>query len=91
MEALSETNLSATVAETLQPVCRPLNHKGKRHRAIRPMHEQDMNLLKAVSDGNWTINGFRNRDIRRQLLGQDPADAKQRRRHSGQITRKLMA
>lgn len=89
MEALSETHLGATVCETLEPVCNAVCVKGKRHRAIRPMHTQDMSLLKAVSDGNWTINGFRNQDIRGQLLGEDPSDAGERRRRSGQITRKL--
>jgi hypothetical protein len=89
MEALSPTNLNQTVSETIEPVCHPVTRKGKRHRAIRPLHEPDMSLLKAVSDGRWTINGFRNKDIRQIVLGTDPTDAGERKKHSGRITRQL--
>jgi hypothetical protein len=94
MEALSQTNLNKTVSETIEPVCKSVirngkGRNGKRHRAIRPLHEPDMSLLKAVSDGRWTINGFRNQDIRAILLGTDPTDAGERKKRSGQITRKL--
>lgn len=89
MEALSETNLNQTVSQTIQPVCRPVTRNGKRHRAIRPLHEPDMSLLKAVSDGRWTINGFRNKDIRQIVMGSDPTDPAGRKRNSGKITRQL--
>ena len=89
LEAMTQTNLDQTVSQTIAPVCKPVTRKGKRHRAIRPLHEPDMSLLKAVSDGKWTLNGFRNADIRQMLLGDDPADPQERKRRSGQITRKL--
>ena len=89
MQALSQTNLNKTVSETIRPVCKPVTRNGKRHRAIRPLHEPDMSLLKAVSDGRWTINGFGNQDIRQIVLGTDPANASERKKRSGQITRKL--
>lgn len=89
MEALSQANLNRTVSETIDPVCKSVIRNGKRHRAIRPLHEPDMSLLKAVSDGRWTINGFRNKDIRQMVLGPDPTDAGERKKRSGQITRQL--
>jgi hypothetical protein len=89
MEALSQTNVEKTVSQTIAPVCRTVSRKGKRHRALRPLHEPDMSLLAAVSDGRWTINGFRNGDIRQIILGADPADATECKRRSGRITRHL--
>jgi len=89
MEAMSLANLDKTVSELIEPVCRRVNKGGKGHRALRPMHEPDMNLLKAVSDGRWTINGFRNKDIREILLGSDPGNARECKKRSGQITRRL--
>ena len=89
MEALSQTNLNKTVSETIEPVCKSVIRNGKRHRALRPLHEPDMSLLKAVSDGRWTINGLRNKDIRQIMLGIDPTDAGERKKRSGRITRQL--
>ena len=89
MEALSLANLDKTISELIEPVCRRVKKRGKQHRALRPMHEPDMSLLKAVSDGRWTINGFRNKDIREILLGSDPGDARECKKRSGQITRCL--
>jgi hypothetical protein len=89
MEALSEADLGETVSQALAPVCRPVTRKGRRHRAIRPLHEPDTSLLKAVSDGRWTVNGFRNRDVREHLFGPDPADPADRKHNSGRVTRAL--
>jgi hypothetical protein len=90
LAALSGTDLEQTVAQTLAPVCKPVTRDGRRRRAIRPLHEPDMSLLKAVADGRWTINGFRNKDIRAAWLGaDDPTDAAERKRRSGQVTRAL--
>lgn len=89
LEALSAADLGRTVAQTLAPVCRPVTRGGRRHRAIRPLHEPDTGLLKAVSDGRWAINGFRNKDVRAELFGPDPKDPAARRRHSGRATRAL--
>ena len=89
MEALSEADLGKTVAEAVAPVCRPVTRGGRRHRAIRPLHEPDTRLLKAVSDGRWAINGFRNKDVRAELFGRDPADPAATKRNSGRVTRAL--
>jgi hypothetical protein len=89
LEALPAADLGETVAQTLAPACRPVTRKGRRRRAIRPLHEPDTGLLKAASDGRWAINGFRNKDVRAELFGPDPTDPAARRRHSGRVTRAL--
>ena len=61
---------------------------GRRYRALNPWHQPDADLLEAISAGQWTINGFRNRDLRTALYGTttDPAEAK---RQSARVTRLL--
>jgi hypothetical protein len=61
---------------------------GRRHRPLNPLAEQDVRLLEIVHDGVFTIHGFRNRDLRERLFA-PAASAAERRRQSGQVTRKL--
>jgi hypothetical protein len=79
-----------SVGQTLGPVCRRVTWQDRAARALRPFEAQEMKLLEAVSRGEFAINGFRNRDLRQLLLGEDAAaDAAANRRRCGQITRKL--
>jgi len=55
---------------------------------LHPWSEQDGALLEAISRGEFTINGLRNRDLRK-LLYPGEHQAIQRRRQSAAITRKL--
>jgi hypothetical protein len=89
LAALAGVECPRTLAEAAAPLCRAVTRSGRRHRGLRPLHEPDTRLLKAVSDGRWSVNGFRNGDIRRELFGPDAADAKENRRRSGRVTRRL--
>jgi hypothetical protein len=89
LAALAGADCSATVAREAAPLCRPAARGGRRYRGLRPLHEPDARLLKAVSDGRWAVNGFRNADVRRELFGPDAADPKENRRRSGRVTRRL--
>jgi DNA-binding HxlR family transcriptional regulator len=42
-----------------------------------------------VNRGEFTINGFRNRDLRNHLYDRPTEDAREQRRRSAAITRKL--
>jgi hypothetical protein len=90
LEALAAADDERTVAELAEKVCRPAFVDGRRYRALNPLADDDARLLAAVHRGEFTVNGFRNADLRAVLFpsgdGDDPA---QRRRQSGQITRKL--
>lgn len=46
-------------------------------------------LLKAVNHGDFTIKGFRNRDIRELLFTSKPASQQEERQRSGIVTRRL--
>ena len=56
---------------------------------MNPFSAADAALLEAVNRGEFTINGFRNRDLRSLLFGaaEVPADAS--RRQASAVTRKL--
>jgi hypothetical protein len=61
----------------------------RRVRALNPLAADDAALLEAVSRHEFLLNGLRNRDLRRLLFGDDPADPAARRRRAAAVTRKL--
>jgi hypothetical protein len=89
LSTLGALECGKTLEDVIGPQCRPVRHKNRRFRAIRPLEAPDAQLLEAVSKGEFAINGFRNRDIRRELFGPDPADKPQSRRHAAAVSRKL--
>ena len=50
---------------------------------------EDAALLAAAGRGEFAINGLRNRDLQALLFDEPAADDRERRRRSGQVTRKL--
>lgn len=86
MAAVEDTQALGALAARL---CRPAQWQGKRVRALNPLAEDDAKLLASISRGEFTINGFRNRDLRPLLYGSPAASAQEARRQSGAITRKL--
>lgn len=85
----------ASVAETtplgklVEPLCRPvLNSKGRRVRALNPIAGPDGELLRCLAHGEFLLNGFRNRDLRR-LLCPATKEAAEQRRQAAAMTRKL--
>lgn len=85
----------ATVAETtslgklLEPLCRPVTDRnGRRVRALNPAAGPDGELLRTLADGDFLLQGFRNRDLRAKLY-KPTTDIKEQRRQAAAITRKL--
>ena len=85
----------ATVAEAtplgklLEPLCQPVQDKnGRRARALNPAAGPDGELLRCLAQGDFLLNGFRNRDLRAALHG-TTTDNKEQRRQAAAITRKL--
>jgi hypothetical protein len=89
VEALATVDDSRSLAELAQAVCEPASWQGQRARALNPLAADDARLLQAVNRGEFTINGFRNRDLRGLLFPQPPTAALEQRRQSAAITRKL--
>jgi hypothetical protein len=77
-----------TLRQILAPLAKTVTINGRRHRGLRLLAQDDGELLEAVSQGEFAINGFRNGDIRTRLFGAD-GDEQQTRRRCGQVSRKL--
>jgi hypothetical protein len=89
LEALASTHVGTPLAEAAAPLCRPVTHEGRRYRALNPLNPADAALLRALSRGEWTIAGLRNRDLQTLLYGLPPRDKKTARRRSAAFGRKL--
>jgi hypothetical protein len=77
--------------ESLQTLLDPLTKRvklGKSFcRALNPFSGEDVHLLQAIARGEFTINGFRNRDIKKLLFGGVPISHKIAKRQSRIVTR----
>jgi hypothetical protein len=96
LEALAATAETRTVQELLEPLTQRVpqasSKPGKRIRYVRglnPLAKQDADVLLAVHDPKWMINGLRNRDLVAALYNTPTEDAQERRRRSSQVTRLL--
>lgn len=85
----------ACVAETtplgklLEPLSKPVwEARGRRHRALNPLAGADGELLRCLAQGEFLLNGFRNRDLRQRLC---PAttEARVQRQQAAAMTRQL--
>lgn len=90
LDGLAVVDDSAIVADVLDQVARPVEYHGRRARALRTGDPEDVALLEAVSRGEFTTAGFRNRDLR-LLLHPETVDAEpvERRRVAARISRRL--
>jgi hypothetical protein len=88
LEALASVTGGTPLYQEAQTVCRPVFINGKRYRALNPWSAHDGALLEAISRGEFTLNGLRNRDLRK-LLYASTDQMTQRRRQSAALTRKL--
>jgi hypothetical protein len=88
LDAFATVDDFTTLDQLLQRLEQPRQWHGRRVRALRPLAE-DRALLSAINQGEFTINGFRNRDLRAIFFPQTTNDKKQMRRHSAWISRKL--
>jgi hypothetical protein len=88
LDALASTQVGTPLGEMVGPLCRPLTHDGRRYRGLHPLGS-DAPLLRVLSRGEWTIAGFRNRDIQPLLYTGQPRDKKAARRRCAAVGRKL--
>jgi len=88
LDALASTQLAVPLGQMAAPLCRPVTYEGRRYRALHPLGS-DADLLCALSRGEWTIAGLRNRDLQQLLYTGQPRDKKAARRRSACVGRKL--
>jgi hypothetical protein len=88
-ESLATVAEPSPLGQLLQSLGQPVFQDGKRRaRALNPLTGNDGELLRALGNGNFLLQGFRNRDLRMALHG-PTADATERRKQSAAITRRL--
>ncbi|MEK7675099.1 MAG: hypothetical protein AAB676_04590 [Verrucomicrobiota bacterium] len=67
LDARASTQVGPPLGQAAAPLGRPVTHQGHRYRALHPLNSSDGALLRALSRGEWTIAGLRNRDLQRLL------------------------
>jgi hypothetical protein len=89
LDALAATDTSTPLGELIRDICRPTTYSDKRVRALRPWADPDLALLRAVNRGEFSINGFRNRDLQSLLFDATTDTDQEKRRRSAQVSRFL--
>jgi hypothetical protein len=89
IQALATVKTPLPLKTLTQDLSRPTKWKNKQVRGLNLLGDDDAKLLEAAGRGEFLINGFRNRDLQALLFTADSKDPAEKRRRSGQITRKL--
>jgi hypothetical protein len=88
LDALAGVDEQTTLEELLARLGQRRAWKGRGVRALRPL-EEDRALLAAVSRGEFTLNGFRNRDLRKFFFAVPAQNPREERRRSAWMSRQL--
>lgn len=88
LDALAWVDDQTTVQDLLARLGQPREWKGRRVRALDPLGH-DRVLLEAVCRGEFTLNGFRNRDLQQVFFGAPSDEEREQRRRSAWVSRKL--
>jgi hypothetical protein len=79
-QTLAAAQAKETVGQVVEPHCNPVRKNSRRARALNPWNITDHKVLKFLAKGEWTVNGFRNKDLRAWLWSDnqdlDPAEKK---------------
>ena len=88
LEALAQTSSAQPAGAAAEGIFSRVEKGKRRYRALNPWAKEDGALLEAISAGQWTINGLRNRDLREALFGTG-ATAAETKRLAARTTRLL--
>lgn len=86
--SLASVTETTPLGKLLEPLSRPVVVDGRRFRALNPLAGVDGRLLRSLAQGDFLVQGFRNRDLRQACYG-PAADAASARRQSAAVTRQL--
>lgn len=90
LDALSVIEDSTPLHKLLDEVSRSVNYRGRRVRALRIGDASDINLVQAISRGEFATSGFRNGDLRKQLHPETRrTTAADRRRQAANVSRRI--
>ena len=89
LDALASVDQDTTLEEVLHRLAQPRYWHGRRARALQPFASDDRQLIQAISRGEFTLNGVRNRDLQRLCFSQPATTPAEARRRSAWASRKL--
>src|SRR2546422_7103286 len=89
LDALAATDTSTPLGELIRDICKPATYHHKRVRALRPWADPDLALLRAINRGEFSVNGFRNRDLQPLLFDHAPDRTEDKPRRSARVSRLL--
>ena len=87
LEALAVVGRPQPIAQTFDPVSRRIVQAGRPYRALRPVSQEDAAVFRVLLRGEFLLQGFRNKDVRRGLDPTAAKDPASRRKASGRISR----
>ncbi len=88
LDAFASVDEDTTLEELICDLGNPKQWRGRRVRALRPFAD-DLDLIHAISRGEFAINGFRNRDLQRLFFPSTLPSPHEARRRSAWVSRKL--
>jgi hypothetical protein len=88
LNALASVDDSRSLEELTAGIQKHTHWNGRRVRDLRPWAE-DKELFAAINQGEFVINGLRNRDLQKLLYKSETESPSDRRRRSSAISRKL--
>lgn len=91
LEDLASIEHSEPLSQTVAKVCQPTTRNGRRVRALNPWQAADAQILTIINQAEFSIQGFRNADLKHKLFGAatHPAHTKIGRAQSLKVTRWL--
>jgi hypothetical protein len=88
LQALFEADAPTPLGKVADAMGRPVQREERRYRGLNPLSGPDAQLAEILLRGEFTLNGFRNRDIRERLHPGRPSKVEQKRQ-SSQVSRLL--
>ena len=92
LTALARLPLTGEATAELDALCQPVTAADRHVAAFNPIHPDTAELFAAVLSGDFTINGFRNRDLQGKLYpaaARDAAETKRRTHRTSRLIAKL--
>jgi len=90
LDALASCPSDTTFIEVVGEICQPVQYNKRRVRALNPSASKDLDLLRFLTQGQWAIEGFRNRNLATWLKPKaKQLPAPERRKLTARVSRLL--
>jgi hypothetical protein len=89
LEMLSAIDNPSESFAMIRSVCEKAQWGGKTVRALNPLQADDISLFASVMKGQYSIQGFRHKDVFNSLVPELPKDRKEKRKLSAKVSRKI--